>query len=322
MTNSRDDFKAVVFFYSELLKPNREAVIVTSLNDALRRVCETSSRQFSSERLQSEESHNQLSGLVHCKASAQILCAGTIPFLRLGNYYKTCIFSSPPPALTPDRDSHECGDHDNVESIVWSAINTSRCISLGRETWRTMQMLPFPDSIFQECPPLLINSNFIDQKASESFNVVLINHSEPTGVVDLLRNNLAQNQKINVHSIECSSQSAFSDENFVAARRAHLHVHIGYHTDHSEQLRIIDSWRSGIPVIQMTSKRNGRAVENARMIDDGVSGLLTHSDLQTLNAISLIHSNIILRNTLREGGRAYCVQLKKSWDVLARELLV
>ena len=211
---------------------------------------------------------------------------------------------------------------EDIARLVWSCVNTSKAIALGRGAWRWMQILPIADRRFYAVPPLRIApaSDIVPVGASGS-SILVIDHEADGSRAATIGETLESAGFLVQHTGRARDGEGQSDEGGWSSRAA-IHVHVGFHDGGAEEMRLLDTWHSRRFAILVTPRRVARhAPENSLMVEADVNGFLCDTPGKVLAAIADLGQDPVLRKKMLEAGLASVAPLAREWLTIASDLV-
>ena len=252
-------------------------------------------------------------GLKEVRPLEQIVALGRAAHTVLADYLKQ--------TLVADDGEEDVLDED-VERLVWSCVNTSKVVALGRSAWRSVQLLPIAERRFFELPPLFMASGRDAKGSSEiGSEVLVINHE-----ADDLRAKQVTDALVRSGSrVQRTGRGGDGDERTdhgCWCDTAPIHVHVGYHDAMVEELRLLDTWHSRRFAILLLPRR---AMPNpppgVLMVEEEVNGFLCGTPEKVIAACADIRADPALRQKMLHAGTANVAPLAREWITIASELL-
>ena len=205
---------------------------------------------------------------------------------------------------------------DDLAPLVWSCANTATVVALGAAAWRSVQLLPFDRRRFQPLPPLRLGAG-----EGGGARVLVIDHEDGAetarALAALLRRDVAEVAYLGARRVS-SAGPAVPDPAWSGG--ADIHVHVGHHAAGCETLRLLDSWQSRCPALQLVP-RDGRAGAHHLLIEDGVNGFLCHAPDAVRARLAELVTNRVRRRTLVAAGLRSAAPLAQGWAAVVQDLL-
>ena len=248
-------------------------------------------------------------GLREVRPQATVVALGRAAHTVLADYRKQ--------TLVAGVDEGELLDED-VARLVWSCVNTSKVIALGRDAWRSIQVLPFAERRFFEIPPLRMAPPCAGEIGRD---VLVINHEDEDRLARQIAEALVRDGYCVQRTGRGSDAGGEMDHGCWSAR-APIHVHVGSHDIRTEEVRLIDTWYSRRYAILVLPRRAAQHPRGeALMVDPEVNGLLCDNAATVLAACADIHSDPVLRKKMLHAGTTSVAPLAREWRTIAAELL-
>lgn len=211
---------------------------------------------------------------------------------------------------------------EDVERLVWSCVNTSKVVALGRCAWRSVQMLPIAERRFYELPPLRMGPAR-DRGASGEIaaEVLVINHEAD----DLRAQQVAEALEVGGYMVQRAGRGIDEEGRMHQAcwsAPAPIHVHVGYHDGRVEEVRLLDTWHSRRFAISLLPRRLAQdPPANALMVDPEVNGFLCETSDRVLAACADIRSDPVLQKKMLNAGACSVAPLAREWLAIATDLV-
>lgn len=214
------------------------------------------------------------------------------------------------------------GIEEDVERLVWSCINTSKVVALGRDAWRSVQMLPIAERRFYELPPLRMGPARDAGSSAEIVPEVLVINHEPD---DLRARQLAEALAHGGYSVQRAGRGG-DDEGRMHhgcwSASAPIHVHVGCHDGKVEEVRLLDTWHSRrVAIVLLPRRLAHNPPPNALMVEPEVNGFLCETPEKVLAACADIRADPVLRKKMLNAGAASVASLAREWLAIAKELV-
>ena len=209
---------------------------------------------------------------------------------------------------------------EDLERLVWSCINTSKVVALGRNAWRSVQMLPVMERHFYELPPLRMTP--IDSygfAGGVGADVLVINHEDEetraAHVADILTQSGYRVQRSGGDGEGGADVTGWS-------ATAPIHVHVGSHDLRVMEIRLVDTWHSRrFAILLLPPGRSKSTPADALMVDSEVNGFLCDSPGKVLAACADIRDDAVLRNKMLHAGTVSVAPLAREWLRIAADLI-
>ena len=216
----------------------------------------------------------------------------------------------------------EDGIEEDVERLVWSCVNTSKVVALGRVAWRSVQMLPIADRRFFEVPPLrMLPTRETGPSGEIAAEVLVINHE----VDDLRARQVADALARAGYGVQRTGRGGRDEAHAhdgCWSASAPIHVHVGCHDGRAEEVRLLDTWHSRRFAIALLPRRLVQnPPSNALMVEPEVNGFLCETPERVLAACADIRADRVLRKKMLNAGAASVAPLAREWLAIAMELV-
>lgn len=253
-------------------------------------------------------------GLKEVQPHEKIVALGRAAHTVLADYRKRTLVA---------RSEYEDELEEDLERLVWSCVNTSKVVALGRSAWRSVQMLPISDRRFYDIPPLRMAHAREDKPADEiGVEVLVINHEDDDGRARQVGDALTRGQyRVQTTGRGCENDGGLDSSCWSAT--AAIHVHVGCHDSGADEVRLLDSWHSRRFVILLLPRRLAKEPPpGSLMVDPEVNGFLCDTTEQVLAACADIRGDAILRKKMLYAGEVGVAPMAREWLNIAKELVI
>ena len=211
---------------------------------------------------------------------------------------------------------------EDVERLVWSCVNTSKVVALGRGAWRSVQMLPIMERRFYEVPPLrMLPARDPGLPGEIGAEVLVINHETD----DFRARQVAEALGDGGYRVQRTGRGGDDEDNAhdgCWSTSAPIHVHVGCHDGRAEEVRLLDTWHSRRFAISLLPRRLAQnPPSNALMVEPEVNGFLCETPEKVLAACADIRADPVLRKKMLNAGAASVAPLAREWLAIAAELV-
>lgn len=214
--------------------------------------------------------------------------------------------------LEEDGESEE----EVIEHLVWSSINTITMVALGSPAWQSIQLLPVARRRFLKVPPLSLC-----QADTERPSVLVIDHEATAGRASALVEVLDRASfRVRYAGPEAAGVARYEPW----ADTGWIHVHVGEHTLDTEMPRLVDSWQSCRPTIQLVEPVC--AVPPNRpapflLVNDRQNGFVCTAANEVVAICRDLMDDPVLRDKVVAIGRSSAAQYHSAWQTIAETLL-
>ena len=252
-------------------------------------------------------------GLREVRPLETIVALGRAAHAVLADYRKQTLVAG---------DDEEDGIEEDVERLVWSCINTSKVVALGRGAWRSVQMLPIAERRLYELPPLRMPPALEGSSPVEvGPEVLVINHEPDDGRARHVAEALARGGYTVQHAGRGGGNERETHHGCWSAS-APIHVHVGHHDGSVEEVRLLDTWHSRRFAIVLLPRRLAlNPPPNALMVEPEVNGFLCETPEKVLAACADIRADPVLRKKMLNAGVANVAPLAREWLAIAKALV-
>lgn len=211
---------------------------------------------------------------------------------------------------------------EDLERLVWSCINTSKVVALGRGAWRSVQMLPIAERRFYELPPLRMAPVRDTGPAGEiSAEALVINHEND----DARARQVAEALVRGGYSVQLAGRGVDDEgqpHDGCWSALAPIHVHVGFHDEKVEELRLLDTWYSRRFAIALLPRHFAQDTPpGALMVDPEVNGFLCETPDKVLAACADLRADPVLRKKMLIAGATSVAPSAREWLAIANELV-
>ena len=264
-------------------------------------------------RLPDPEAPSSRPGLREVRTPESVVALGRAAHTLLADYRKQTLVAG------YDEDD---GIEEDVERLVWSCINTSKIVALGRGAWRSVQMLPVAERRFYDVPPLRMPPTWDAGSSGEvGAEVLVINHEGD----DVRAHQVAVALANSGYSVQRTGRGGDEESRThhgCWSASAPIHVHVGCHDGTAEEIRLLDTWYSRRFAIVLLPRRLAQnPPPNALMVDPEVNGFLCETPGKVLAACADIRADAVLRKKMLSAGAASVAPLARGWLTIATELV-
>ncbi len=251
-------------------------------------------------------------GLREVSPHEKIVALGRAAHTVLADYRKR--------TLVAGDDDEDLLDED-LSRLVWSCVNTSKVVALGRGAWRSVQMLPIAERRFYEIPPLRM-ARVQDGKTDEiAAEVLVINHEAD----ELRARQVAEAMTRGGYRVQRTGRGGDGEgggDHGGWSAQAAIHVHVGCHDSRAEEVRLLDSWHSRRFVVMLLPRRLIKEPPTGSlMVDPEVNGFLCDTPEKVLAACADIRGDAVLRKKMLHAGSISVAPLAREWLTIAAELV-
>lgn len=252
-------------------------------------------------------------GLREVRPLESIIALGRAAHTLLADYRKQTLVAG---AYEDD------GIEEDVGRLVWSCVNTSKVVALGRCAWRSIQMLPIAERRFYELPPLRMTpARQPGPTGKVGAEVLVINHEAD----DLRAQHVAKRLANDGYLVQRTGRGGKDDgqvDNDGWSAPAPIHVHVGWHDSSVEEVRLLDTWYSRrFAITLLPSPLAQHPPDEALMVDPEVNGFLCDTPDKVLAACADIRDDPVLQKKMLNAGAATVAALAREWVAIATELV-